>query len=97
MREKLAALCHEQWSGWMHYLFSKGTFNSDGTWTIPDWAVERWKRQMETPYSELSKGEQDSDRKEADKFVAVMEEDFTCDICGEPAAQAFCEKCLEDF
>ena len=73
MREKLAELCHEQWSGWMHYLFSKGMFNKDGTWTMPAWAVERWKQQMEMPYSELSKSEQDSDRNEADKFIAVIE------------------------
>lgn len=73
LREKLAEMAHKQWSSWMDYLFSKGTFNADGTWTMPTWAVERWKRQAETPYSELSKSEQDSDRNEADKFLAVIE------------------------
>ncbi|GAG20006.1 unnamed protein product [marine sediment metagenome] len=72
LREKLAELAHSQWSGWMRYLFDKGTFNDDGTWTMPDWAVVRWKQQMETPYSELSESEQDSDRSEADKFLAVI-------------------------
>ena len=72
MREALADLCHTQWSGWMEYLFSKGTFNEDGTWEMPAWAVERWKKQMNTPYSELSKDEQDSDRAEADKFLEVI-------------------------
>ena len=72
LREKLAELAHNQWAGWMEYLFSKGTFNEDGTWTMPAWAARRWKRQMETPYSELSESEQDSDRSEADKFLAVM-------------------------
>ncbi len=74
LKEKLANLAHEQWSGWMEYLFSKGEFNKDGTWTMPIWAVERWSQQMKTPYSELSKSEQDSDRSEADKFLAVMGE-----------------------
>ncbi len=69
LREKLAELAHNQWARWMEYLFSKGTFNEDGTWTMPSWAVRRWKRQMETPYSELSESEQDSDRSEADKFL----------------------------
>lgn len=73
LREELADLCHSQWSGWMRYLFKKGMFNEDGTWTMPTWAVERWKRQTETPYSELSESEQDSDRNEADKFLAVIE------------------------
>jgi len=74
MREKLAELCHSQWSGWMQYLFSKGTFNDDGTWTMPDWAVRRWKRQMESSYEDLLANEQDSDRKEADKFIDLLDE-----------------------
>ena len=72
-RENLAKLAHEQWSGWMEYLFSKGMFNSDGTWTMPQWAVDRWKRQMKTDYKDLSESEKNSDRKEADKFIRVME------------------------
>ncbi len=74
MREQLAQLAHSQWSGWMEYLFSKGTFNDDGTWTMPAWAVERWKRQMTTEYADLSEPEKESDRTEADKFLAVIEE-----------------------
>jgi len=41
--------------------------------TIPPWAVSRWLRQATTPYSELLPEEQDSDRKEADRFIAVLE------------------------
>ena len=76
MREKLAALCHRQWSGWMEYLFSKSipykpgkVQNYEGALIIPKWAVERWKRQMETDYSDLSEEEKESDRKEADRFL----------------------------
>jgi hypothetical protein len=72
LREQLAVLAHEQWSGWMQYQFEKGTFNSDGTWTMPTWAVERWQRQARTPYSELSEQEKDSDRAEADRILAVL-------------------------
>ena len=79
MREKLAELCHEQWSGWMRYLFSKCGRYSDGRditpdedAVIPQWAVERWQRQMQTPYADLSEEEKDSDRKEADKFLALF-------------------------
>ena len=78
MRENLAELCHSQWSGWMKYLFEKGTFNVDGTWTMPKWAVERWSKQMNTQYSELSAAEMDSDRAEADKFIALISRDVIC-------------------
>jgi hypothetical protein len=40
--------------------------------TIPAWAVERWTRQMNTEYSGLAEPEKDSDRREADKFLAVL-------------------------
>lgn len=73
MREALANLCHEQWSNWLRYMFSKGTFNEDNSWTMPSEFVERWVRQMNTSYMNLSEAEQESDRKEADKFIEVME------------------------
>lgn len=75
MREQLADLCHRQWTGWMRYMFSKGISNFDGTWTMPAKMVERWTRQMNTPYSQLSQSEQDSDRSEADRFMEVIQED----------------------
>lgn len=79
-REKLADLCHKQWSGWMKYLFSKcetlPTLSLNGDIiVIPTWAVERWKRQINTPYKDLSEEEKNSDRKEADKFIELLELD----------------------
>ena len=79
LRERLAELAHEQWSNRMLYLFSKCTPGPDGTRTMPAWAVARWTRQMQTTYQELTKEEQDSDRKEADKFLGVIKE---CGGCG---------------
>ena len=72
MKERLAALAHEQWSGWMQYMFSKSTVNKDGSMTIPIRAVERWTRQANTPYIELPEKEKMSDRKEADKILSVI-------------------------
>lgn len=72
LKEDLANLAHEQWSGWMKYLFEKSTKNEDGTVTIPKWAVERWERQINTPYGGLSEEEQNSDRNEANKFLKVI-------------------------
>lgn len=73
LREELSDLAHRQWTGWMRYLFSKGIKNEDGSFTIPAWAVERWERQVNTDYENLSESEKDSDRNEADKFINVFE------------------------
>ncbi|HDR3523998.1 TPA: hypothetical protein QCN93_004711 [Bacillus pacificus] len=72
LKEDLSNLAHEQWSGWMEYLFSKSVKNEDGTVIIPKWAVDRWERQVNTSYKDLSEEEKDSDRKEADKFLKVI-------------------------
>lgn len=72
IKERFAELCHKQWSGWMEYLFSKSVNNDDGTVLIPSWAVERWKRQMNTDYSDLSEDEKESDRREAEKIINLM-------------------------
>lgn len=72
MRDALANYAHEAWAGWMRYLFEKSTQNDDGTVTIPAWAVERWTRQMNTAYIDLSAKEQASDLDEADKMLAIV-------------------------
>jgi ribosome modulation factor len=78
LRAALARLCHEQWSGWMSYLFSQCKKGRNGKLIIPAWAVERWKRQMEEPYDELPENEQDSDNAEADRFLALIQEYVDC-------------------
>ena len=73
IREQLAAYSHDaSWGGWMRYMFNKGTHNADGTWTMPADLVERWARQMKTPYAELPESEKSSDRDEADKMLAII-------------------------
>ena len=74
-REKLASYVHKQWSGWMEYLFSKCKIpihHTQAGLIIPPWAVERWKRQIETPYEELSEQEKESGRKEADGMLEII-------------------------
>ena len=72
LREALAAIEHERWSGWMLYMFSKGVLNVDGTWTMPTWAVERWTRQATTSYADLSEKEKESDRAEVDNTMTCL-------------------------
>jgi hypothetical protein len=49
-----------------------GKFNKDGTFTIKKDSVNRWKRQMNTLYNELPENEKDSDRKEADLIIEIV-------------------------
>ena len=69
--EELAEYAHEAWSGWMDYMFEKGTKNEDGTIIIPKWAVERWSRQAATKYADLSEEEKENDREEAIKMLDI--------------------------
>ena len=60
--EHQAAIQHEIWSHWMRYQFSVGTFLDNGIFILPKDKVERWSRQMNTPYEKLSESEKESDR-----------------------------------
>jgi len=73
IREQLAALAHDDiWSTWMRWQFSCCTPNPDGSLTIPAEKVERWQRQMDTPYHALPEHEKHSDREQADKILSVL-------------------------
>ena len=71
-REALAALAHIMWSGWMDYMFSRCAETETGDLVIPAVWVERWRRQVRTPYQQLTFQEQESDREEADKMLDVL-------------------------
>lgn len=60
--ENLADKVHAVWMHWMKYMFKCGIFNDDGTWTMPKDKVERWQRQSETIYADLTESEKQSDR-----------------------------------
>lgn len=72
LREQLATLAHEQWSGWMEYFLDKCHANEDGSLTVSVGYVTALKRQMTTPYAWLTEQEKDSDRKEADKVLSLV-------------------------
>ena len=71
--EKLAALEHERWAGWMRYLFSFCEF-----WLSPETpevrrALIRWLRQAATKYNHMPPDERESDRVEARKTLSVIQ------------------------
>jgi len=74
--ERLAAIEHERWSVRMRHLFSKCGIshfrNGVESLEIPAWAGEQWKRQMNTPYADLTEAEKESDRVEVRKTLACL-------------------------
>lgn len=72
--EELAEYAHDKaWSHWMKYLFENcGTLNQSGSFTIDAEKVERWTRQMNTPYSELPEDEKQSDRNQATYILDIL-------------------------
>jgi hypothetical protein len=87
LRSALAALQHEIWAHWMTYQFSccwdisntsicaeqSAHIAAPHTMAIPGEKVERWQRQLATPYAELTTKEQASDLEQADKILALPE------------------------
>jgi hypothetical protein len=60
--EQLAELEHEQWAHWTRYMLDNLTEEN----------IARWRRQIDTPYEELSEKEKESDRKWARKVLGVL-------------------------
>jgi hypothetical protein len=62
IRERLAALEHEQWAHWTRYLLDHPTPEN----------IERWRWQIDTPYDRLNESEKQSDREWADRVREVV-------------------------
>ena len=71
--EKLADIEHQRWADWMGYLFGKCDYPKIGeNAVIPaEWA-DRWGKQMNTPYSELTEKEKDSDREQVMRYFPLI-------------------------
>lgn len=67
--ERMAEVSHDIWADWMRYLFEVSRLRADGSCLIPADKVSRWKRQMDTQYTDLSEQEQDTDREVARKIL----------------------------
>lgn len=72
MLRALADIQHAIWSHWMQYMFTQGTLNADGSWTMPAEKVGRWMRQMTTDFEDLTEKEQVSDFDQGRKVLDVV-------------------------
>ena len=62
LREKLAALEHEQWAYWARWVLDHYD---------PALAKERWEPLIATPYEDLTEELKDKDREWADKVLEI--------------------------
>jgi hypothetical protein len=74
LTEKLASIEHERWSHWQQYMHSKGVKQPDGSLVIPADLVERWEKQIATPYDALTDKEKESDREQVRKYLPLVVE-----------------------
>lgn len=73
LREKLAAIEHERWADWQKWMHKVLRDAHDPSPEYGD-IMERWDRQIETPYSELSDKEKASDMEQVDRYWHLIEE-----------------------
>lgn len=72
--EQLAAIEHQRWADWQLWMHQQCTTNDDGSLTIPAELVERWNRQIATPYDRLSEREKESDREQVRRYLHLIGE-----------------------
>ena len=72
--DQLAAIEHERWAHWQRYMHGKASRRDDGALVIPAELVARWEKQIETPYANLSTDEQESDKKQVERYLPIIEE-----------------------
>lgn len=94
VKEEFGDAIHKIWSHWMKHLFTKGYDNSDGTFRICWEKVEQWRRQMNTPYSELTREDQQKDLDIFDKFMEKPIMSFA-EVVGEKIADRIVEPLKE--
>lgn len=70
--EELANIEHERWADWQKYLHSICDKNPNGSLTIPRYFVERWEKQIKTPYRNLSEEEKNSDREQVRRYWKLI-------------------------
>ena len=72
MVDALAAIEHERWAHWQKHLHGQCEQQEDGSLRIPADLVKRWTLQIETPFSELTDEEKESDRDQVLRYLPTI-------------------------
>lgn len=75
--EKFASMEHDRWARWQKHLHSKlypigNNYPNPHLLVLPTELYQRWERQINTPYSELSEQEKESDRRETKPYFDLL-------------------------
>lgn len=71
-REALAAYAHQALGEYLLYMFGKCTVDASGNLVIPAAYYQNIVIQCNTPYADLTPAEQDMDREQADRMLAIV-------------------------
>jgi hypothetical protein len=76
MIEKMASIEHERWAKWQKYMHSHVYDSSQSInphlKVIPTELYNRWERQINTPYEQLSEKEKESDREQVRPYFELI-------------------------
>lgn len=72
LTDALAAVEHERWSHWQRFVHDTATRQPDGSLLLPAELVEKWERQISTPFHRLSEAERDSDREQVKRYLPLV-------------------------
>jgi hypothetical protein len=70
--EALAALEHDRWAHWQRYVHDQGQRQPDGSLMLPADLVDRWERQINTRFENLTTEEKESDREQVRKYFPLL-------------------------
>lgn len=71
--DELAAAEHERWAHWQRFVHDQASRQPDGSLRLPAELVERWERQIETPFADLTEKEKESDREQVRRYLPIIE------------------------
>ena len=70
--EQLAAIEHERWAHWQRFMHEQGLRQPDGSIVLPAKLVTKWDRLIDTPYSQLTEKERESDREQVRRYLPIV-------------------------
>ncbi len=74
--ERLAAIEHERWAHWQRFMHEHGKRQPDGSLLLPADLVAKWDRLIDTPYTQLTDKERESDRDQVRRYLPTVEKAY---------------------